>query len=253
VTEPPDADIAPAGVPLPTGKAKERAVRAMFDRIAPRYDVLNGVLTFGQDTRWRRATARALQLPPSSVVLDVACGTGDLCRELAAGGFTPVGVDVSWGMLVAGRRVAPLLQADALRLPVRSGAADGVTCGFALRNVVEIPGLFEEFARALRPGGRVSILEVAEPASRLLRTGHGLYFRHIVPLVGGLLSDRAAYRYLPKSVAYLPPLAELLELLAAAGFTSVLSSPMGLGAVRVTTGTRTQHASVRCSPRPTRA
>lgn len=237
-----DADAAHlrADQTLPTGRDKERAVRAMFDRIAPRYDVLNRVMTLGLDTRWRRAAVLALELPPSSLVLDVACGTGDFCRELAAAGFTPVGLDVSWGMLVAGRRVAPVLQADALRLPVRSGAADGTACGFALRNVVDIPALFEEFARVVRPGGRVSILEVAEPTSPLLRAGHGLYFRHIVPLIGGLLSDRPAYRYLPRSTAYLPPLEELLQLLAAAGFAAVRSQPLALGAVRITTGTRTQ-------------
>ena len=224
---------------LPTGKDKERAVRAMFDRIAPRYDVLNRIMTFGLDVGWRRRTVAALQLPAASVVLDVACGTGDLCRELARARLVPVGVDVSWGMLVAGRGAISLVQADALRLPVRARAVDGITCGFALRNVVELPGLFAEFARVLRPGGRVSILEVAEPTSPVVRTGHRLYFRHVVPLVGGVLSDRAAYRYLPMSTAYLPPLPELLGLLTAAGFGAVESRPLALGAVRVTTGTRT--------------
>lgn len=224
---------------LPTGEDKERAVRAMFDRIAPRYDVLNRIMTFGLDARWRRRTVAALELPATSVVLDVACGTGDLCRELTRAGLVPVGVDVSWGMLVAGRQGLPLMQADALRLPVRTGAVDGIACGFALRNVVELPGLFAEFARVVRRGGRVSILEVAEPTTPVVRVGHRLYFRHVVPLVGGALSDRAAYRYLPKSTAYLPPLPELLQLFGAAGFSAVESWPLALGAVRVTTGTRT--------------
>ncbi len=228
----------PADASLPTGKDKERTVRAMFDRIAPRYDALNRLMTFGLDTAWRRRTVTSLQLPPSALVLDVGCGTGDLCRELVRTGLVAVGIDSSWGMLVAGRRVAPLVQADALALPVRSGAVAGVTCGFALRNVVELPRLFDEFARALRPGGRVALLEVAEPTSPLVRAGHRLYFRHVVPLVGGLFSDRTAYRYLPKSTAYLPPLADLLALLGAAGFAEVRSTPLGLGAVRITTGTR---------------
>ncbi|MGI8683259.1 MAG: ubiquinone/menaquinone biosynthesis methyltransferase [Mycobacteriales bacterium] len=224
--------------PLPTGKEKERAVRAMFDRIAPRYDALNRILTFGLDMRWRRRAIRALQLPAASRVLDVACGTGDFCRELAGAGLVPLGLDVSWGMLVAGRARVPLVQADALRLPIASGAVDGSTCGFALRNVVDLPGLFGELGRVLRPGGRVSILEVAEPTSSVIRAGHRLYFRQVVPRIGGLLSDRPAYRYLPKSTAYLPPLDELLAMLSAAGFTSVRSVPLAFGAVRVTTGTR---------------
>jgi len=234
----------PADEELPTGKDKERAVRAMFDRIAPRYDVLNRIMTFGLDTGWRRVAVRALQLPPSSVVMDVACGTGDFCRELARAGLVPLGIDVSWGMLVAGRTVdgrgrAPLVQADALRVPVVSGAVDGITCGFALRNVVDLSSLFGEFGRVLRPGGRVSILEVAEPTSPVVRAGHRVYFRHVVPRIGGVLSDRPAYRYLPKSTAYLPPLDELLGLFSAAGFAAVRSVPLALGAVHVTTGTRT--------------
>lgn len=224
---------------LPTGEDKERAVRAMFDRIAPRYDALNRIMTFGLDVGWRRRTVTALELPAASVVLDVACGTGDLCRELARAELLPVGVDVSWGMLAAGRSAAPMVQADALRLPVAAGAVDGITCGFALRNVVELPGLFAEFARVLRPGGRVSILEVAEPESPVVRAAHRVYFRHVVPLVGGVLSDRPAYRYLPKSTVYLPPLPQLLALFAAAGFFAVKSGPLALGAVRITTGTRT--------------
>lgn len=244
MTEPPDVASVPADAALPTGKDKERAVRAMFDRIAPRYDVLNRIMTFGLDTGWRRAAVRALQLPPSSVVLDVACGTGDFCRELARAGLVPLGIDVSWGMLVAGRTVAaraqaPLVQADALRVPVAADAVDGITCGFALRNVVGLSGLFGEFGRVLRPGGRVSILEVAEPTSPVIRAGHRVYFRHVVPRIGGVLSDPPAYRYLPKSTAYLPPLDELLGLFSAAGFASVRSVPLAFGAVRVTTGTLT--------------
>ncbi len=228
----------PSGDVLPTGRDKERAVRAMFDRIAPRYDVLNRILTFGMDTGWRRRAVEALALAPFSLVLDVASGTGDFCRELARAGLRPVGMDVSWGMLVAGRHRSPLVQADALRLPVRAGAADGITCGFALRNVVELSGLFREFARALRPGGRVSILEVSEPSSAVVRAGHGVYFRRVVPMIGAVLSDRPAYQYLPKSTAYLPPLPKVLSMLAGAGFTGVQSRPLALGAVRITTATR---------------
>ncbi len=225
-------------VSLPTGPEKEHAVRAMFDAIAPRYDALNRLMTFGLDRGWRRTAVHSLRLPPASVVLDVACGTGDLCRELARVGLRPVGFDVSSGMLAAAREPAPLVLGDGLQLPVATAVADGVTCGFALRNVVSLPRLFAEFARVLRPGGRVSILEVAEPTTPGIRAVHAIYFRRVVPVLGGLLSDRAAYRYLPRSTAYLPTVAEQLDLLQSAGFADVRSTPLGFGAVRLTTGTR---------------
>ena len=107
-------------------------------------------------------------------------------------------------MLAAARTDAPLVHGDALRLPLPDGAVDGVTCGFALRNFASLPPFFAELARVVRPGGRIALLEVAEPPNRFLRWGHGVYFGKVVPLVGGLLSDPAAYRYLPRSVAYLP-------------------------------------------------
>jgi demethylmenaquinone methyltransferase / 2-methoxy-6-polyprenyl-1,4-benzoquinol methylase len=223
---------------LPTGQEKVRQVRAMFDAIAPRYDLLNRVLTFGLDVGWRRAAVAELRLSPSSTVLDVACGTGDLCRELRAAGLYAVGFDMSSGMLAEARTKAPLVQADALRLPVATGVADGITCGFALRNVANLDALFEEFARTLRVAGRMSVLEVAEPRSRLARAAHGLYFRRIVPVVGGLLSDRDAYSYLPRSTAYLPPPEELIAMLEAAGFVNVCRRSVGMGAAQLISGTR---------------
>lgn len=223
---------------LPSGEDKARAVRAMFDTIAPRYDLVNRVMTFGMDVRWRRRTVRALELPAGSRVLDVACGTGDLCNELTAGGLRPSGVDLSYGMLTAARTDAPLVQADALSLPLGAGSVDGVTCGFALRNVVELEPFLAEVARVVRPGGRVALLEVASPSHPVLRWGHGLYFGKVVPLLGGLLSDRAAYRYLPRSVAYLPPVAELLDMVASAGFDGVERRTFSGGIAQLLTGTR---------------
>ncbi|CAN5629246.1 bifunctional demethylmenaquinone methyltransferase/2-methoxy-6-polyprenyl-1,4-benzoquinol methylase UbiE [soil metagenome] len=223
---------------LPTGAAKVAAVRAMFDRIAPRYDLLNRLMTFGMDVRWRRRAVAALDLPAQSLVLDVACGTGDLCRDLAGAGHLPIGLDFSAGMLAAARTGAPLVQADALALPVAGQAADGITCGFALRNVESLPRLFTELARVLRPGGRLSILEVAEPDARLLRAGHHLYFRRLVPLIGGLLSDRDAYGYLPRSTAYLPRRESLVAMVMAAGFDAVRVHPLALGAAQLITATR---------------
>lgn len=223
---------------LPTGDDKARAVETMFDRIAPRYDRLNRLLTFRLDVGWRRRTVRALDLSPGALVLDLACGTGDLCRDLAAGDLRPVGVDFSAGMLAAARTDAPLVRADALRLPVPDAAVDGVTCGFALRNFVSLEPFVAECARVLRPGGRVALLDVSEPESRILRAGHHVYFRKIVPFVGGLLSDRAAYSYLPASTAYLPPPAEMLAMMRAAGLDDVRREVLGLGAAQLLVGTR---------------
>ena len=223
---------------LPQGEEKVRAVRSMFDAIAPRYDLLNRVLTFGMDMGWRRLTVASLGLPRGSLVLDVACGTGDLCRLLADAGYWAVGIDNSPGMLASAHTDVPLVLADALALPLRTAAADGLTCGFALRNVADLGLLFDEVARVVRPGGRIGLLEVAEPDSRILRLGHHAYFHRVVPFVGGLLSDRKAYRYLPESTAYLPPPAELTDMLWERGFTDVRRRLLGMGAAQLIAATR---------------
>jgi demethylmenaquinone methyltransferase / 2-methoxy-6-polyprenyl-1,4-benzoquinol methylase len=223
---------------LPTGDEKARAVRAMFDRIAPRYDRLNRIMTFGMDSGWRRKSLAALGLGRGSTVIDVACGTGDFCREALNAGLDPIGFDVSFGMLSMAATDAPLVQADGLRLPLREGDADGLTCGFAMRNVVDLSSLFQESARVLRPGGRVAFLDTAQPDNAVLSFGHRIYFHKVVPRIGAWLSDKDAYSYLPKSAAYLPPKAELLALLERAGFADVNLRSFGLGAVQLLTGTR---------------
>lgn len=224
--------------PLPEGDEKVVAVREMFDTIAPRYDLVNRVMTFRMDVGWRRRTIAELDLPAGSTVLDLAAGTGDFCRELTGAGMRPVGVDLSFGMLAAARTTAPLAQADALRLPVRTGSADGVTCGFALRNFVELDPFFDELGRVVRPGGRIALLEVAEPPNPVLRWGHSIYFGKVVPRIGGLLSDPAAYRYLPKSVAYLPQPRAMLDRLADAGFAAVTRTLLTTGISQLITATR---------------
>ena len=213
----------------------------MFDAIAPRYDLVNRIITLRLDVGWRRRTVGGLGLPAGSAVADLACGTGDLCRELARNGYRPVGFDLSMGMLKAapGRPDgAPLVHADVLALPLPDGALDGATCGFALRNVASVPGLFDEMARTMRPGGRVALLEVDTPRNPVLRWGHRVYFGRVVPLIGAALSDRDAYRYLPESVAYLPSAEELMAGLRAAGFEDVQHRRLSAGIAQLVTATR---------------
>lgn len=228
----------PASDSLPQGDEKVRAVRAMFDTIAPRYDLVNRLMTFRMDVGWRKRAVQSLALEPRSVVVDLACGTGDLCRELRAAGMRPIGVDLSFGMLAAARTAAPLVQADALRLPMPAASVDGATCGFALRNLVDLPPFFAELARVVRPRGRIALLEVAEPANPVLRAGHALYFGKVVPRIGALLSDGAAYRYLPKSVAYLPAPDALLQQLRDAGFRDVSRTLLSAGISQLIVATR---------------
>ncbi len=223
---------------LPEGQEKVVAVREMFDAIAPRYDLVNRIMTFRLDVRWRRIAVRSLRLPAGSTVLDLASGTGDLCIDLGREGLVPLSADLSFGMLAADRSGAPRVQADILRLPVPDAAVDGVTCGFALRNLVDLPAFFAELARVVRPGGRIALLDVGIPHRRIVRMGNDIYFGKVVPRIGALLSDGAAYRYLPKSVAYLPAREEMLADLRAAGFTDATHRQLSGGLTQLMVGTR---------------
>jgi demethylmenaquinone methyltransferase / 2-methoxy-6-polyprenyl-1,4-benzoquinol methylase len=196
------------------------------------------VVTFGMDIGWRRRAVGELRLPGEALVADLACGTGDLCNELLASGYRTLGFDFSHGMLRNARTKAAVVEADVLRLPLADERLDGATCGFALRNVTDLSELFAETARVLRPGGRVAFLETSEPEGRVLRAGHALYFRRIVPLIGAALSDGGAYRYLPRSTAYLPEPDRLLEMLDEAGFEQVERTPLAGGVAQMLLGTR---------------
>ena len=224
--------------PLPRGDEKAATVRSLFDRIGPRYDLVNRVMTFGMDIGWRRRAIRELHLPTGSRVFDLACGTGDLCRELGRAGYLAVGFDFSFGMLASARTDAPLVQADIMHLPVADASADGVTCGFALRNVVSLEALFAELGRVVRPGGAIALLDASRPDNPVMRSGHRVYFERVVPMIGGLLSDRDAYAYLPKSMAYLPPPRELLDMVRAQGFPSARRIQVSGGIAQLLVGVR---------------
>jgi demethylmenaquinone methyltransferase/2-methoxy-6-polyprenyl-1,4-benzoquinol methylase len=236
---------------LPTGDEKRVRVREMFDRIAPRYDALNRVMSVGLDQRWRRRALDKIEVGPGDHVVDLACGTGDFCELAAALGARVTGIDFAIGMLwrAQAREVgAALVQGDAERMPFASASVDVVTCGFALRNFVSLEAVTREIARILRPGGRVALIDVDRPSWGPLRAAHSLYFDRIVPLVGGLISDRAAYRYLPQSTAYLPPPAELRAMLSGAGFLEVDREILLFGSAQILTGVRGPLTPVKIRP-----
>lgn len=221
---------------LPTGAEKRMQVREMFDRIAPRYDLMNRLITGGMDQRWRRLTLDLVGVGPGDRVLDLACGTGDLCELVRARGARVVGVDFA-GVMLHGAQArgidADFVRGDAAAIPVADGSVDVVTCGFALRNFVALGPVFDELHRVLAPGGRVALIDVDRPRSRAVAAAHTLYFDRVVPWLGGLISDRAAYRYLPASTAYLPPPSELLGLLEKSGFGAVRRRRLMFGSAQI--------------------
>jgi demethylmenaquinone methyltransferase / 2-methoxy-6-polyprenyl-1,4-benzoquinol methylase len=241
VTAPP----APTDPVLPAPEDKQAAVESMFDRVATDYERVNRVISLGLDRRWRRKTADRLGLEPGALVFDLACGTGDFGRILCTLGMRSVGVDLSANMLTeaAARdardgRPLRLIRGDACRLPFADVSADGITCGFALRNFVDLRAFFGECARVLRKGGRVAMVDAATPHAALARSGHRLWFGRMVPWLGRRMSDPDAYRYLAASTVYLPDAPTLRSLVEGAGFDDVYVSQMTLGAVAMVTATR---------------
>jgi len=223
--------------PLPGTAEKARVVEEMFDRIAPRYDLMNHLMTGGLDLVWRRRAVGELRLPRGATVADLACGPGEFCRELHRQGYRTIGVDSSAGMLARARGADRLVRADILDLPFEPASVDGVTSGFALRNVVDIGRCAAEMARVVRPGGRVAVLDLAEPrpATRWIRA---TWVNRVVPRLGALLSDGEAYRYLPASTAYLPDGPTLVGIFREAGFDDTRRTLLGFGTVQLLVGTR---------------
>lgn len=223
----------PGPTDLPTPGAPEKsAVRSMFDRIAPRYDLLNRLLSAGTDARWRRACVRFLEAAPDSRVLDFCTGTADLLIEALeeSADRRGVGVDLSEAMLARGvaklRRRGlgargALAAGDAERLPLRAGLFDGAVVAFGIRNVGDPEAALREVHRILTPGGRLVVLEFSMPPG-LLGRAYRTYFTRVLPWIGGLVSgDRGAYSYLPASVGRFPNPAEFGALMERAGFSGV--------------------------------
>jgi demethylmenaquinone methyltransferase / 2-methoxy-6-polyprenyl-1,4-benzoquinol methylase len=215
----------------------------MFDSLVDRYDVVNDLLSLGMVRGWRRAAARAIGVPCGRLVLDMGCGTGRLTEQLAERNRV-VGVDVSWAMLLAARsRLAftdrvMLVQGSAFRLPFAEASFGGAASAFVLRNLHDLPGAFAELARVVAPSGRVALVDITEPRSRLLSRAFRAYFGTAAPALGSLVGRREAYRYLVRSLAQLPPREEVRAMLRAAGFESCSARPLIPGAVTLWTATR---------------
>ena len=224
-------------------------IAGMFDAIAPRYDLLNTLLSAGIDRRWRQRAIDSLELTGTDVLLDVCTGTADVALAgRASGAARVVGIDFAGAMLAIGLRKVrdaaeqgriALLRGDAMRLPVRDRCADAATVAFGIRNVQRPELACAEMARALRPGGRLAILEFGVPRVPGISALYLWYFKYLLPVVGRTLSGHgAAYSYLPASVGAFPPPAEFMTILRQAGFVDVRAVPLTLGIVYLYVGRR---------------
>jgi demethylmenaquinone methyltransferase/2-methoxy-6-polyprenyl-1,4-benzoquinol methylase len=213
---------------------------AMFDDIAARYDLLNRIISLGLDQSWRRKTVAALEIQPGQRVLDLATGTADLALRVAANieGTQVVGLDPSGNMLQVGQRKidasaqadrVTLVRGDAQAMPFPDDSFDHVCMAFGIRNVPDRPRALREMARITRAGGRIAILELAEPREGALSPLARLHVHHVVPWLGSLLSGSREYRYLQRSIAAFPPPADFCQTMEASGLRMLRCEPMTLG------------------------
>ena len=228
-------------------RSKERANREMFAGIAPRYDLINRLMSWGQDNRWRRV-AVGIACPGRGRVLDVATGTGDMALELARQTSSVVGLDLCPEMLSRGQAKTEkkglgssvdFIVGDALTLPFSDNSFDCALNGFALRNVADIKLFLTELRRVVKPGGRVVCLELVRPASGIVGAFYRFYLNKIVPVLGSWLSsDGKAYRYLPDSVGCFLSIAEFQKIMEEVGFRQVVSRRLNLGTIAVHVGVK---------------
>lgn len=223
---------------------KAQRVSRMFADIARRYDFMNRLMTFGRDRVWRRLAVAELACRLGDVVLDVGTGTADFLPLLVGCGCRAVGVDFSLAMMLAGRdklsandNLTALVAGDALHLPFADDSFAGLINGFLLRNVTDLPAALAEMHRVVKPGGRIVCLELTWPTLPLFRQAFALYFSHLVPFIGGLVSgQRDAYAYLPRSVAAFVNVSELMALMKQAGLQDVHYRRLALGTVALHVG-----------------
>jgi demethylmenaquinone methyltransferase / 2-methoxy-6-polyprenyl-1,4-benzoquinol methylase len=222
-----------------TGRLAPDAVRDMFDRIAPVYDLMNRAMSLGLDVRWRRMTARAA-VRSGDQVLDVCCGTGDLALADHEAGGNVTGLDFSERMLVRARRKSDAIEwvrGDATELPFPEDTFDAVTVGFGVRNLEDLESGLRELARVLRPGGRLGCLEITRPTGAL-RPFFRLWFDGLVPLAGRVLPGGSAYTYLPASVKRFPGPEDLAAVMERAGFSTIRWKLLGGGIVALHTAVK---------------
>lgn len=221
-------------------------MRRMFDAVAPRYDLLNRFLSLGIDRRWRKCAVRQMRLPSEGLALDAASGTCDVALEIArqAPEICIVGTDISERMLAQGRQKVlrgglanriSLVAAACETLPLPDNICDGAVIAFGIRNVAERSAAIKEFFRILRPQARLIVLEFSEPPNSFFRFLYHGYFRWVLPLIGAVFSEPAAYRYLPESVAEFPSRQEFKDLMGEAGFVSVTHQDLTCGIVTLYT------------------
>lgn len=211
------------------GRERAAYVQNMFDRIAGRYNLMNRLMTFGQDLRWRRFMIAKARLKPGERLLDLATGTGDIAFEAlkATPSAHVVGGDFSLGMMVVGKNLpmgnrVQWSGADALNLPFPENAFDALTAGYLMRNVIDIPRAFAEQLRVLKPGGRLVILDTSPPPNNILRPFILFHLKYVIPTLGRLISGNAdAYEYLPESTQQFKTPEELAALMREAGFREV--------------------------------
>ncbi len=224
-------------------------MREMFARIAPRYDLLNSILSLHLHHYWRWQVVRMLRLPPNPQVLDLCTGTGDLAIDLArhiGPGGEVVAVDFCEPMLMRGHEKASRrglnhtlwLGGDALHLPFADASFDAVTIAFGLRNLIDKPRAFQEMARVLRSGGRVAVLELTRPQRVPFRWFYDIYALQILPRIGKRLSAEDAYLYLPMSIQHYEDRATIAEYMKQAGFTNVFYRDLTFGVVCVHMGVK---------------
>jgi demethylmenaquinone methyltransferase/2-methoxy-6-polyprenyl-1,4-benzoquinol methylase len=218
----------------------------MFGAIAPRYDLMNRLMTLGRDQVWRRTVVRLCALPPGGRLLDVATGTGDIAYEAlrADPAARVVGLDLTPEMMLLGRRKQrgrsfPFIEGDGLALPFGDNTFDAAASGFMMRNVVDIKLAFEEQMRVVRPGGRVVCLEITLPHTPVLGRLIEIYFFHVVPFVGWMISGhREAYMYLPESVAAFPSPPELRRVIESVGLRDVRYRTAMFGTIAIHWGVK---------------
>lgn len=232
---------------------KRENVQEMFDRISPRYDLLNRLLSFRSDVAWRKKVARLLPDKNRVELLDIATGTGDIILTLMAQNTAityAVGLDMAGEMLTIAKKKfntdskyahIPLIRSDACSLPFDTNSFDATTIAFGIRNVIDVHLALREMYRVIRPGGKSLILEFSLPSNRLIRSAYLFYFRHILPLVGGIISgDSYAYKYLNRTVETFPYGNEFCSLMTDAGFENVKQHRLTFGVASIYEGMKTE-------------